>query len=323
MTLEPVRNDQADTARIGVIYVSWEDRDQLCAAVRALGEARLRCGADGQRIDLAVVVNDDGPSRKDCVRASWPDATVIENDRNLGFGRAANIGARAVQGTILLFLNPDTRPVGNPFAEILTAFDSQPCAVAVAPRLLQAEGGRDQQPFQLRRLPRLATDMRELLLLDQMLPWNPWRRRDRYLDENREMPFPVEQAAAAALAVKRSAFEGVGGFDEIFFPAWFEDVDLCQRLRARGTIVYWPGAQFSHLGGLSSNSMGRSRFLLAYHRNGLRYRRRNYGRFAFSVYRATLAVGMTVRSLASVRLSRRQEHARAYARIARLAVDFG
>src|SRR5204863_9918555 len=204
---------------------------------------------------------------------------------------------------VLLFLKPDTGAEGDPFSEILRAFAEHSAAVAVAPRLFDLEEGprsgkelappdrEDQRTFQLRRLPSLASDARYLLLLDHLLPNNSSRRRERYAEADREEVFAVEQAAAAALAVRREAFERIGGFDERFFPAWFEDVDLCQRLGALGKILYWPKARFRHRGRTSSETLGYARFLPIYYTNALRYRRR-YSPIALIAYRALLASGM-------------------------------
>ena len=117
----------------------------------------------------------------------------------------------------------------------------------------------------------------------------------------------------------------MGGFDETLTPAWFEDVDLCARLRERGTILYWPFARFRHRGGAAAGALGYARFLPTYYRNAIRYRRRRYGRAARLGYRALLATGMLLR-LAALPLRPapprpRRESARAY--LGTLAVALG
>jgi GT2 family glycosyltransferase len=201
----------------------------------------------------------------------------------------------------VIFLNPDTTAHGEPVSSIIEAFRRHPHVVAVAPRLLDwpPPGDEVQARFQLRRLPRLASDLRELLLVDRLAPGNRWIRRDRYLDHDRAAAFEVEQAAAAALAVRRRTFELVGGFDEQFAPAWFEDVDLCLRLHALGSILYWPPAEFYHRGGAAAATLGREAFLQMYHRNALRYRLKHYGRASYAAYRLALAAGMAGRALAA------------------------
>jgi GT2 family glycosyltransferase len=323
---------------IAAVFVSWHDEEDLIGAVAALAEARLRLPGSGVRVSLTVVDNggDVAPVK---IREAWPDAEVLVNAENRGFGPAANQAARASSADVLLFLNPDTRAEGEPFSPIAKAFDADPRVVAVAPRLiddggaspprgarlrLASPGREDQATFQLRRLPTLADDARELLLLDHLWPNNPGRRRARYADAGRDGAFAVEQAAGAALAVRADVFARLGGFDERFVPAWHEDVDLCERLGHEGTILYVPDSCFRHRGGESAARLGYDRFLPIFYRNALRYREARYGAAGRTAYRALLGAGMLLRLLLlPVRRDvprPRPEAARAYRRVLRLAL---
>lgn len=323
---------------IAVVCVSWKDEEELVGAVAALAEARARVPASGPRVTLTIVDNGGGLTAA-AVRERWPDAAVIVNAENRGFGPAANQGARASRGDVYLFLNPDTRAEGEPFTAIARAFDSDSGVVAVAPRLVDTDGRipgpgpltlaspghEDQATFQLRRLPKLSADARELLLIDHVWPNNPGRRRARYADAGRGDPFPVEQAAGAALAVRADVFARLGGFDERFVPAWHEDVDLCARLGAVGRILYVPDARFRHRGGDSATRLGYDRFLPIFYRNALRYRALRYGAGRRAAYRGLLAAGMIFRLLL-LPIRRdvprpRPEAARAYRRV--LGMAFG
>ena len=103
----------------------------------------------------------------------------------------------------------------------------------------------------------------------------------------------MEQAAAAALAVRADVFARLGGFDERFVPAWYEDVDLCERLGREGKILYLPDARFRHRGGESASRLGYDRFLPIFYRNALRYRDAPLRPGARRAgYRALLAAGM-------------------------------
>jgi GT2 family glycosyltransferase len=317
---------------ITVIFVSWKDEKELLAALEALAAARGRLPREAVKVSLSIVDN-AGTLSADAVERVWPGAAFHANVSNRGFGPAANQAAAAARGDVLLFLNPDTRAEGEPFSAIARAFDSDPAVVAVAPRLVEMDGtaaapgplllapplSEDQATFQLRRLPTLSSDARELLLLDHLRPNNAGRRFSRYADSERERPFAVEQAAAAALAVRREVFERVSGFDERFAPAWYEDVDLCERLGREGKILYLPAARFRHRGGDSASRLGYDRFLPIFYRNAIRYRAARYGALARLSYRALLASGMLLRLAAlpfrsDVPRSRGQA-ARAYLRV--------
>jgi GT2 family glycosyltransferase len=322
---------------ITAVYVSWNDAEDLSAAVASLARAAAKVAGGGVRVSL-VVVDNGGSLDGTSIERLWPGARVIVNGENRGFGPAANQGAAAAPGDVVLFLNPDTRVEGEPFSVIARAFDEAPRAVAAAPRLVDVEGSppppgplrlsppaeEDQATFQLRRLPTLASDARELLLIDHLWPNNPGRRFSRYADSDREKPFTVEQAAAAALAVRRDAFARIGGFDERFVPAWYEDVDLCDRLAREGEILYVPGARIGHRGGESASRLGYDRFLPLFYRNAMRYRSSRYGALARGGYRGLLAAGMLLRLAVlpfrgSVPRPRAQA-ARAYVRVLRAAL---
>jgi GT2 family glycosyltransferase len=325
---------------VAALLVSWGDGEDLLLAVESLARARGLVPPGGPRVSLAVVFNGRGSVPRRELESLWPGAAVVVNDMNVGFAPAANQAARLVSADVLLFLNPDTRAEGEPFSAIARGFTSHPEAAALAPRLVDFDprespdgghprplappGREDQFTFQLRRLPTLISDARELLLIDHAFPNNSARRRFRYADEDRERPFSVEQAAAAALAVRSDAFGRIGGFSERFVPAWYEDVDLCDRLAAIGEILYWPEARFRHRGGASSARLGYDRFLPVFYRNALAYRRDRYSWAARASYRALLAAGMTLRLAVlpfRATLPRpRPQAARAYWRVLRLAL---
>jgi len=297
---------------VAVVLVSWRDADDVEAAVTSLAQARRGIPPGGPRVSLVVVGNGPGSVREDAILAAWPEARIVVNAENRGFGPAANQGAALALADALLFLNPDTRAEGEPFSALARGFDEHPDAVALAPRLLEEDGrtvpsspGRplalrsaereDQFTFQIRGLPGLWSDFRELSLWDHFHHDGASRRRDRYADSDRDTAFAVEQPAASALAVRAEAFRRVGGFDETFVPAWFEDVDLCKRLSCEGPILYWPAARFRHSGGVSSRRLGYARFLPVYYRNALLYRRRHYSPPARWAYRGMLIGGMVLR----------------------------
>jgi GT2 family glycosyltransferase len=298
----------AAVREITAVLVSWNDAEDLAGAIESLSAARRRLPNSGPKVSLVVV--DNGDAAREVVLARWPAATLLVNAENRGFGPAANQGAELASGDVLLFVNPDTRAVGDPFTPIARAFESDAAIVAVAPRLVDPRGAivfdtaprplappdqEDQFTFQLRHLPTLGADLRELLLLDHAFPNSAARRASRYADADRSRPFDVEQPAAAALAIRRTIFEKVSGFDPRFVPAWFEDVDLADRLRREGRIVFWPEALFRHRGGSAASGLGYARFLPIYYRNALLYRRARYGWAARVLYRLGLIAGMLLR----------------------------
>jgi GT2 family glycosyltransferase len=98
--------------------------------------------------------------------------------------------------------------------------------------------------------------------------------------------------------IRRAAFEEVGGFDEQFYPAWYEDVDFCRRLTDAGWEIYYaPSAEFLHEGGYSAGALGVEKFAEAYYTNQLRYARKHLGRTGSAAIRVSMAAGMIARMI--------------------------
>jgi N-acetylglucosaminyl-diphospho-decaprenol L-rhamnosyltransferase len=230
------------------------------------------------RFELVVV--DNGSSSP----LELGQARLVQPESNLGFGGGANAGAAEARSPILLILNPDAIPQEGALDRLLEGFEAFPDAAGLAPKLV-GPGGESQAGWQLRRLP---SPWRLLL---QAFPFVGAR------EENEpESGAPVEQPAAAALALRREAFESVGGFDALFHPAWFEDVDLALRMKKAGLVLrYWPAAVFRHELGSTVPRLGYGRFLWIYYKNLTRYLRKHHGPFWPLAARIALIPGVLIR----------------------------
>ena len=215
--------------------------------------------------------------------AGGANVHFVEPGRNLGFAAAVNRGAANAGGGLLLILNTDARPESGALESLIRGMAQHPEAAGLAPRLLD-EDGAPQAGWQLRRLPGLRTLLGYCCFVEPgPMPEPP-------------AGSPVEQPAACALLLRRDVFEAVGGMDEGFWPAWFEDVDLARRLREQGDqVLYWPDATFRHGLGASVPRLGYGPFLLAYYRNLDRYARKHRGRGATLLLRAVLTVASLLR----------------------------
>jgi GT2 family glycosyltransferase len=150
----------------------------------------------------------------------------------------------------------------------------------VAGRLVDADGA-PQHGFNVRRLPSMTALVADLLFIRHLWPRNPASARYYARDLDPDASADVEQPAAACLMVRAEVFDRLGGFDEAFWPAWWEDVDFCRRLRDAGyRIRYLPDATFRHAGGSSVGSLGSAAFHRLFDRNRRRYVRKHHGRAA-------------------------------------------
>jgi|SRR5690242_15800156 N-acetylglucosaminyl-diphospho-decaprenol L-rhamnosyltransferase len=295
------------------IIVAYNSAGQIGACLQA-----LRHEPAWQRVVVDNASQDDTVAQ---ARKADPSACLIENPANLGFAAAANQGARLASGTLLLFLNPDA--VAQPGALDALAGALRQEGVGAVGGALSHRCGEVDRGFAVRRFPTGFAMASEILLVNRLWTSNPANRRYRCLDLDYSIPQEVEQPAGACLAVRREAWASIGGFDEAFFPVWFEDVDFCLRLRAhRWKILYCPNARFLHSGGHSVNRLSLGDRQLFWYRNLVHYWRKHKSRASVAALRATIALGMGLRSFAALigsgpENTSRAEAVRAYARVLR------
>ena len=262
-------------------------------------ERCLRAISAQDNREVLVVDNastDDGVT---IARAAGNSIRVIANPQNLGFAAAVNQAVRLSQSPIFVILNPDTIAMPGALDELLRCFADT--SVGAAGGALCDPNDRPQKGFQVRRFPSLLAMLSEVLVLNRIWRQNPWNRSYRCHDLDDSRPQFVDQPAGACLAVRREAWDSIGGFDESFYPVWFEDVDFCRRLANRGwKIAYWPDARFTHAGGHSVSKLPFRDKQAFWYGNMLRYFSKHHGRLKTAVLRAGILAGLALRSLASL-----------------------
>lgn len=227
-------------ARFAVVVVTYNSAQHIGDCLSSLASTAVE----------EVIVIDNHSDDETCriVRQS-PFARLIENSANTGFANAVNQGVRAATAPLILLLNPDTHVVRG--LEYLAGEFSDP-ATGGAGGLLIGADGKPQKGFMYRRLPTPAALILENLGINAWFPRNFVNWNYRCLDEDEMRECAVEQPAGAFFMFSRLAWNRVGGFDERFWPVWFEDVDFCTMLRKTGFVVkYSPRAVALHIGGHS------------------------------------------------------------------------
>jgi GT2 family glycosyltransferase len=293
--LPPAARPVAPPPALAGIVVHWRDETRLAELTAAWPSA-------DRRFELIVIDNSGTappPPPESPADGESAAHRRLSPGRNLGFAGGVNAGLAASCAPLVLLLNPDAVPEPGALDSLLDGFAAHPEAAGLAPHL-EGPGGEAQFGWQLRRLPTVWGCLRQTL---------PWPSAADAGGAHAEPPpgTPVEQPAAAALALRRSALTAAGGLDERFHPAWFEDVDLARRLRAAGDVIlYWPAARFRHALGSTVPRLGYGRFLFIYYRNLDRYLRKHHGAAAAWAARLLLLPSVALRlPLLALRLPRR------------------
>ena len=271
--------------RVSAVIVHYKTPEDTTEAADAL--ARTAPGAE-----ILVVDNASEDRIADLLTARVPRARLLREPANRGYGAACNRGARESARPYLLFLNSDARVRPEAVARLEAALDSDPGAAAAGPRLI----GEDGTPKgSIRRLPtpwRIFCESTGLAFLAggrRPLAGHTAAREDHSTLR------PVEALMGAALMVRRSAIEELGGFDESFF-LYAEETDLMKRWRDAGRrLLFVPEAQVVHTGGRS----GGDRLFGQLHASLVRYVEKHHGRTAARLSAAALDAGAALRYAAA------------------------
>jgi GT2 family glycosyltransferase len=277
---------------ISVVVVNWNSGPLVEQCVRSLWVHAAGC-------EIVLVDNASDDGSLDFLSKREHILRLHRNGQNLGFAAASNIGWRLCHGDPVLFLNPDAQCTEGAVPRLAeTLLDDE--SVWAAGGLLTDPAGKAQRGFNVRAFPTIASLAAEMLLLEEIWPGNPWTRRYRMSGWDHSKITEVDQPAGACLMVRRRILERLGGFDEAFRPAWFEDVDLCKRIRNDGgRILFQPAARFLHQGGVSLRRISWYDFLRHYHGNQLRYFTKHCSPGSAAKARRLIVAGLRLRAWVS------------------------
>jgi GT2 family glycosyltransferase len=232
---------------VSVVIPNWNGAHFLPVVLESLERQTHR--------DFTVVVVDNGSSdgSLELLARDWPQVEVVALPENRGFAPAVNAGIRATHGNLVALVNNDLELDAGWLAAAVRALEAEPAAGSVTGKMLS---------------------FRERDLIDDAGDGYTWygvgfaRGRGERDSGQYDAPGDVLSACGGAALYRRSAFTGVGLFDERFF-AYMEDLDWGFRAQLRGwSCRYEPAAVSFHIGAGTSSTMGDlARYLTV--RNGI------------------------------------------------------
>jgi GT2 family glycosyltransferase len=213
------------TARpdLSIVIVSWNVRQLLKGCLRS-----VQGSINSLTYEVIVVDNDSSDGSAAMVRAEFPDARLIANLDNVGFGRANNQALRVCQGKYILFLNPDTVVPEGSLEEMVRFLEHHPTAGMVGPEL---PDGRDKLLFNWSRLSVRSVAEFVVEKLVSVLS----RASCVILFTQ---PRAVRWLTGACWLVRRAVIRASGPFDENLF-LYGEEPDFCFRVRQAGWRIYF------------------------------------------------------------------------------------
>jgi hypothetical protein len=281
---------------VSVVIVSFNVSQLLRECIESLqdalqiGESQIK-PSGGLHVNSEIIVIDSGSS-DDTLRMlaqHFDRVRVVTAGTNVGFSKGNNIGIEHSQGRYILLLNPDTRVLDRAIQSLIAYIDQHPRVGMVGPQLLNNDGTIQSSR---RRFPTLWTGLFESTWLE---PLAPRGLIEQYymLDTNAEEVTPVGWLTGAAMLVRRSVVDEVGGLDESFF-MYSEELDWQKRISEAGwEIVYVPSAKIIHYGGKSSEQVIAQRHLY-FQNSKIHYFRKFHGAAAAFTLRYYLLLSYTI-----------------------------
>lgn len=234
-------------ADLSVIIVSYNTREVLKDCLQRLKEA-----SDGLSVETVIVDNGSADGSVDMLQSTYPGIHLISSQINLGFGAANNRALQQASGRYLVLLNSDAFLRPDALRLAIDHMDGNPEVGLAGGRLI---GPTEAWQPSARSFPSLLNDFLTLSgLANRFSRSRFFGRADRTWSDPLK-PAEVDWVPGAFSIIRREALAAAGNFDEDFF-LYYEEVDLCQRIKAHGyKVLYWPDVVVVHLGGESSKTV--------------------------------------------------------------------
>jgi GT2 family glycosyltransferase len=271
---------------VSVILVNYNNLEGTREAVKSVKQR-------SPESEIIIVDNNSKDESVEGLRREFADIKLIALSENKGFGAGNNKGAAVAHGEYLLFLNSDTLLLEDTPSLLAAMMEADRHIAACGPRLVNGDN-----TFQLSfgSDPSLLNEWKLRRIRRGLLRGNASVRTElesRYLGKRE-----IDWVTGAAIMVRRDVFEKVGGFDETFF-MYFEDADLCRRIRELGLkVLFSPSSSVVHFGGNRQLNPG-STVALEYRRSQLYYYQKNVRGLSYHLLRCYLICKFSFRWLLS------------------------
>ncbi|MEZ4555373.1 MAG: glycosyltransferase family 2 protein [Caldilineaceae bacterium] len=265
---------------LSIVLVCWNNKDYLAPCLDS-----LYAGALHSTFDVVVVDNGSTDGSQAMLSRDYPDVLIVQNDHNVGLGKASNQGIEATTGRHILLLNNDTIVNGPSLDAMVDYLDANPRTAAVGGKLLNPDGT-------VQSCYNNFSTLHEEFLIAARLGELLWDGYPAQVDD--EHVRNVAWLGSACLMLRRAALDEVGLLDESYF-IYGDEADLQYRLVQAGwDIVYLPHATTVHFGGRSMNRWGRRKMV---YRGKMLFYRKNYGPVRTTALRTMLG-GLSMAKLA-------------------------
>jgi GT2 family glycosyltransferase len=283
--------NESDTL-LSIVVVTWNGKKYALECLESLRLVSPKLSAE-----IIVVDNDSNDGTPEAIRQEFPNVTLIENEANLGFAKANNIGVALSRGKYVCLINSDVVIPSGCLEKMVEFMESHPEIGVLGPKMRSPDGGIGASVM---RLPTVWNTLCCALGLHSVFPRSGLFGGFMMNGYAYDAVDKVEVLTGWFWMIPRKALQMVGLLDEDFF-MYGEDIDWCHRFREAGwQVVFYSDAEALHYGAASSGNAP-TRFYVEMRRANLQYFHKHHGRlavlgylFAIWIHELTRMVGYSV-----------------------------
>lgn len=249
------RKGSGNGPKVSIVILTFNSEAFIAACLESIAQVNY------PNLEVIVVDNASSDATVERVRRCGRYDKLIENKANRGCAGGNNDGWRAAGGEFVFFLNPDTTVDRGVVRALIEAFDLRPKAAVCGCKILYPDG-------------RTIWHAGGIVHPNGMTTHRGYGEQD---NGQYEEICPIDYASGCAVAVRRTFLEAAGGFNEDYWPGYYEETDLCWRARRMGfEVLYVPRAVVYHHESQSFRLHSPAFFHYMY-RNRMRFLVNNYG----------------------------------------------
>jgi GT2 family glycosyltransferase len=281
--------------QVSIIVVSYNTRALLLECLASAVES-----SEGASVELIVVDNASTDGSFEAARERFPQAAIIRNETNRGFGAACNQAIKIASAPFVLLLNSDARLTTEAFRALSDCISSNHRCGAAGCRMTNAQGET------INNARRFLTPLNQAFELLGISGAGRFSRTHQLRLDRDQTDCSVDWIDAACLILNRAALDEAGLFDEQFF-MYSEDEDLCYRLKSAGWLVCFSarGAAIHHGG--ASSAQNRFQMLCQFYSSQMLFLSKRRGRASVMIYKLAMKAALTLKRLAESNERRRKE----------------
>ncbi|HEX9504201.1 MAG TPA: glycosyltransferase family 2 protein [Patescibacteria group bacterium] len=221
----------SNTMDLSVIIITYKERELLKKCLESVFASKT-----DYKFEVIVTDSNSQDGSVEMIREQFPQAKVLDNQKNLGFSKGNNVAIKQANGRLILLLNADTTVKPDTFDTSVKYMDAYPEVGALGAKVMLLSGELDKACR--RKFPNPVNSFLRLFGLKKFSDYNITSPIDQEVE--------VDAIMGAYFLVRKSVIDQVGMLDEEFF-MYGEDLDWCWRIKEKGhKIMYYPKAEIMH-----------------------------------------------------------------------------